>query len=148
MNYFPLHEQYCKHCQQGGLRASMLDRLNLLRSIRNKPTELSSAYRCSVHNQMVSSTGFYGPHTTGRAADIHCSGAQAREVLFAAVLVSAVEAGVMTMQQAQQALPAMLKAGFTGIGLAQKGDHGSRFVHLDDLADADTAGPRPWTWTY
>ena len=148
MNCFPLHEQYCKHCQQGGLRASVLNRLNMLRRIRDKPTPLSSAYRCSVHNTNVSSTGPNGPHTTGRAADIQCSGATAREVLFAAVLVSAVEAGALTEAQAKQALPAMLKAGFQGIGLAQKGAHGSRFIHLDDLAANDTAGPRPWTWTY
>ena len=148
MNCFPLHEQYCKHCQQGALRASVLNRLNMLRRIRDKPTGLSSAYRCSVHNTNVSSTGPNGPHTTGQAVDIRCSGAQAREVIFAAVLVSAVEAGVLTEVQAARALPAMLKTGFTGIGLSQKGPHGDRFIHLDDLADANTLGPRPWTWTY
>lgn len=147
-NFFAKHEQSCRHCQTGKLQPSTLLRMNRLRMIRNKPTALSSAFRCSVHNQAVSSTGPDGPHTTGQAADVRCAGADAREVLYAAVLVSAVEAGLLTTEQAQGWLPAMLRHGFTGIGVAQKGPHGSRFIHLDDLADADTAGPRPWAWTY
>jgi zinc D-Ala-D-Ala carboxypeptidase len=148
MNYFADHEQWCKHCRQGGLQPESLRRGNLLREIRNRPTALSSAYRCPVHNQNVSRTGPEGPHTTGQAMDVRCSGAAAREVLFAAVLVSAIDAGLLTVQQAQQWLPLMLATGFTGIGVAQRGDHGARFIHLDDLADSQTSGPRPWVWTY
>ena len=147
MNHFATHEQWCKHCQQGELKPETLRRMNLLREIRNRPTGLSSAYRCPVHNAAVSRTGSNGPHTTGQAGDVRCAGAQAREVLFAAVLVSAVDAGLLTAQQAQQWLPLMLATGFTGIGVHQRGD-GGRFVHLDDLDDNDTSGPRPWVWTY
>lgn len=147
MNFFADHELWCKHCQQGTLRPESLRRLNLLRFIRNRPTVLSSAYRCPDHNVSVSRTGRNGPHTTGQSADIRCRGSDAREVMFAAVLVSAVDAGLLTPQQAQQWLPLMLATGFTGIGFHQRGD-GGRFVHVDDLKDAATSGPRPWVWTY
>lgn len=146
-NHFADWEQWCKHCEQGRLQPETLRRLNLLREIRNLPTGLSSAYRCPDHNDSVSRTGRDGPHTTGQSVDVRCMGADAREVLFAAVLVSAVDAGLLTVQQAQQWLPLMLATGFTGIGVHQRGT-GGRFIHLDDLENAETSGPRPWVWTY
>jgi hypothetical protein len=38
-----------------------------------------------------------------------------------------------------------LEAGFTGIGVAQKGS--GRFMHLDDLLN-DEGQPRPTIWSY
>ena len=146
-NYFGNDEQWCKHCGTGRIRAGTLRKLNRLREIRNKATSLSSAYRCPDYNDSVSSTGRHGPHTTGGAVDIPCSGQEAREMLFAGVLVSAVEAGLLTVEQAQEWLPQMLANGFTGIGVNQRGDHGKRFVHFDDLPAGGT-GPRPWVWSY
>ncbi len=34
-----------------------------------------------------------------------------------------------------------------GIGIKQKGDYASRFVHLDDLPNG-SGQPRPWCWSY
>jgi hypothetical protein len=42
-------------------------------------------------------------------------------------------------------LRAALNAGFTGIGVKQKGK--GRFIHLDDIEDSGDR-PRPWVWSY
>ena len=86
-----------------------------------RPLAVGSGYRCPAHNRKVSSTGPAGPHTTGRAVDLAVSGA-------AAVLL----------------LGYALNLGFTGIGVAQKGE--ARFLHLDDLRAPEY--PRPAIWSY
>jgi len=83
---------------------------------------ITSGARCPTHNSKVSRTGRTGPHTTRRAFDIGVSG-----------------------PAAHYALRALLSAGFTGIGVNQKGD--SRFLHADDLTNGPTS-PRPWVWSY
>ena len=99
-----------------------LTRLDKLRWMNNEPIALSSAYRCPDHNAKVSSTGRTGPHTTGKAVDIRCSGDIAYRVLTLAA-----------------------ELGFRGIGVSQKGNHGSRFIHIDDIEDETI---RPWVWSY
>lgn len=99
-----------------------MDKIELLRIEYNKPLTITSAARCPEHNAKVSGTGKTGPHVTGRAIDI------------------AVDRG-----NAYKLLTLALKAGFTGIGLRQKGE--GRFVHLDDLPNAQ-GQPRPTLWTY
>jgi hypothetical protein len=39
------------------------------------------------------------------------------------------------------------KHGMTGIGVAQRGNHESRFIHIDDLSSEDS-NIRPWVWSY
>jgi len=39
-----------------------------------------------------------------------------------------------------------IKHGMTGIGVAQRGNHDSRFIHIDNMS-SDTH-PRPWVWSY
>ena len=75
-----------------------------------RPLIVSSGFRCEDHNQMVCTTGRKGPHTLAKATDVLISGERAM-VLF---------------EKARQ-------IGFSGIGLSQKGNHASRFVHLDTL---------------
>jgi uncharacterized protein YcbK (DUF882 family) len=99
-------------------------RLVELRKKLNFPLILTSAYRCPEYNARVSSTGSSGPHTTGQAVDIAVYGYRAAKLVGLA-----------------------RKYGFTGVGLKQKGPHVGRFVHLDDLEEAD-GRPRPWVWTY
>lgn len=99
-----------------------VERLDALRERLGAPLIVSSGYRCQAHNARVSSSGRFGPHTTGRAADLAVSGAVAFRVL---------------------ALAAEL--GFTGLGVQQRG--AGRFVHLDDLPAASDR-PRPWVWSY
>jgi zinc D-Ala-D-Ala carboxypeptidase len=95
-----------------------MDKVEKLRVAVGFPLRVTSAARCPDHNAKVSGTGRTGPHTTGRAIDLGVSHAQAYWVLAEA-----------------------FRAGFTGIGVNQKG--GSRFIHIDDL----TAG-RPTVWSY
>lgn len=102
-----------------------MERLQHLRSAWRGPLRVTSGYRSPAHNAAVSSTGRDGPHTTGRAVDIAIAGADALDLLVLA-----------------------RTHGFTGIGVAQRGPHGSRFIHLDDLESHETAGPRPWMWSY
>jgi len=112
---------HCGECDGGEMNQEFMDKLIKVRSLLGAPMVLSSAYRCPEHNDEVSHTGRHGPHTTGRAVDVLCSGKVAFSILRIA-----------------------LEEGITGIGVSQKGDHGSRFLHLDDVE----AKTRPWVWSY
>ena len=120
---FSNKELSCSHCNENHFDQATLDALQGLREAIGKPLKISSAYRCPVHNQKVSSTGVLGPHVTGKAIDILCSGSFAHEVLSYAMIRSSV---------------------WKGIGISQKGEHSSRFIHLDTI-EADN---RPWIWSY
>ena len=121
--HFSENELMCKcgECTYLGMDTDFMEKLEKVRNSVGKPMALSSAHRCPAHNARVSSTGTNGPHTTRMAIDIRCSGKLAHEILVAAMLF-----------------------GFTGIGVSQKGNHGSRFIHLD-LIESDN---RPWVWSY
>ena len=124
--FFPTHELTC-HCGECG-RADMDHTFMLLlvamREAAGFAFPLSSAFRCEAHNMTVSSSGRDGPHTTGRAVDIRCSG----------------EHAVWIDDNAR-------KYGMTGKGIMQRGAHDARYIHLDDLPAA-TRRPRPWLWSY
>lgn len=98
-----------------------MKKVDRLRETCGFPLKVTSGYRCPVHNSLVSSTGFSGPHTTGLSVDLQVSGKQAHKLLQEAVGL-----------------------GFRGIGVNQRGNHSSRFIHLDDIE----AGNRPWVWSY
>ena len=120
---FSSKELSCSHCGENKFDQKTLDALQDLREAIGKPLSISSAYRCPEHNQKVSSTGITGPHTTGKAVDILCSGKTAHEVLSFAMIRSSI---------------------WKGIGISQKGKHKSRFIHLDTI----TSDNRPWVWSY
>lgn len=86
---------------------------------------VSSGARCPKYNQEVAETGAAGPHTTGLAVDIRINGSAAVELIRLA-----------------------LTFGMTGIGVRQKGEWGTRFIHLDCIARGDKIHPRPWIWSY
>lgn len=120
--HFTNAELTCK-CGCGMLPVrDFMDRIETLRVICGFPFPITSAARCPDYNAKVSGTGRTGPHTTGHAIDIGVRGSQAHKLLTMA-----------------------LAAGFTGIGISQKG--GGRFVHLDDL-DNEPGCPRPYIWSY
>ena len=120
---FSESELACSCCGKNEMTQETVDALQALRESIGKPLRLSSAYRCPKHNSKVSSTGKTGPHTTGKAIDIVCSGKEAWELLSSAMIRSKV---------------------WKGIGISQKGKHESRFIHLDTI-EADN---RPWIWSY
>ena len=85
-----------------------MDLLQKLRDAFGRSMPVTSYYRSPEYNDVVSSTGRTGPHTTGRAVDIAVRG---------------YEAAVLTEKA--------VRLGFTGFGWQQKGD--GRFLHLDTL---------------
>lgn len=126
LRYFKLSEFACKGGTCCGGR-NLIDHafvaeLDELRHRCGFPFVISSGYRCPIHNSRVSSTGQSGPHTTGKAADIAVSHANAHKLLKLA-----------------------LDMNFTGIGVQQKG--GSRFIHIDNLPNS-AGQPRPTVWSY
>lgn len=119
---FTNEELTCK-CGCGLLpQQDFMDKVQILRDILHFGLPVTSGARCPTYNNQVSSTGFTGPHTTGRAIDIAVRGNQAYELVIAAMQI-----------------------GFTGIGVQQKGN--ARFIHLDDLQNGPNS-PRPWMWSY
>ena len=122
---FSWKEMQCKcGCGKADMDDDFMDLLQRLRD-HVGPLKISSGFRCEEYNKLVSSTGSNGPHTTGKAADIFCSGELANRVFG-------------------EAYP----LGFTGFGFSQKGNHNERFIHLDTLQNTETKGSRPWSWTY
>ena len=117
---FSAMELCCSCCGENRMEESFLLRLQAVRDAFAYPMHVNSAYRCSAFNMRISKTGANGPHTTGRAIDIGVAGKDALRLVALA-----------------------LKHGMTGIGLSQKGDYTSRFLHMDDLTEG-----RPHTWTY
>jgi zinc D-Ala-D-Ala carboxypeptidase len=95
----------------------------MLRELLGFPFVVTSAYRCKNH-PVEARKDSPGAHTTGQALDINVYGNNAHRLLDAA-----------------------LRAGFSGVGIAQKGEHSIRFVHLDDLGNSDDR-PRPTVWSY
>lgn len=113
----------CAHCSGSDelMNNEVMQDLVKLRKLCGFPLPITSAYRCPARNSEVSGTGKTGPHTTGRAVDIHVYGPKALVVIGMA-----------------------LKLGFTGIGVNQKGPINKRFIHLDKgLPDK-----RPNIWSY
>lgn len=121
MKYFKMEEFACKCCGKIIMDSKFLEILDSIREEYGKPLKVTSGYRCPKHNQEVSSTGPNGPHTTGKAVDLQCSGTDAYKLTEIAY-----------------------KHGITGIGVRQSGLHPSRFMHFDILEGAT----RPWIWTY
>jgi len=114
-------------CSCGCGRQEMDDRfmqiIDQIRHVEGLAWVVRSGFRCPEYNNRVSSTGFDGPHTTGRAIDVAMFGGRARVLL--------------------RKLPDEI----TGIGVSQRGDYGKRFLHFDNLPTAP-GRPRPWLWSY
>ena len=97
-------------------------RIEALREQLGFPFPVNSAYRCPDH-PIEARKSKAGAHSTGQAIDIGVRGEKAHILLDAA-----------------------LQAGFTGIGINQKGSNG-RFIHLDDIENSPER-PRPTVWSY
>lgn len=128
IKHFTPGEFACKCGECGSTGNEMdLDFISLLDQLRTRQDHamiITSGYRCPEYNSRISSTGFDGPHTTGRAADVGVSGEQAFNLVK----------------------QCSLGGWMSGIGINQKGSHDKRFIHLDNLEGPDH--PRPRIWTY
>ena len=126
--HFTRNELVCRcGCGQVAMDRGFMALLERVREIYGRPMVLTSAYRCIVHDEAIGrARGRAGAavHTTGRAVDVLVYGGHARRLIEIAGMV-----------------------GMAGIGVAQRGEIGSRFLHLDNL-EADGRHPRPWLWSY
>lgn len=124
VQHFTRAELACNCCDVEKMNTKFVERLDAMRARLGFPFVVTSGYRCAAHNQRVSTTGANGPHTTGRAVDIKVMGSRAFEIIRWAPTFSMI-----------------------GIGVSQSGDHGRRFIHLDNL-ESDNKRQRPWVWSY
>ena len=117
VNFKP-DEFRCSHCGTLEVHEDLLDLLQEARETLGA-LQITSAYRCPIHNSAVSKTGPGGPHTTGKAVDIHVSNSQHRKQLidFFADKVN-------------------------GLGIAKT------FIHIDILYAEDGFEMRPNCWVY
>lgn len=107
IQHFTESEFKCPCCGKAQMDQEFLETLDFVRNALGFPFVITSGYRCPDYNNQISSTGSDGPHTTGKAADIALSYANAR----AAIDLFVYE--------------------FNGIGLKQHGT--GRFIHVDQL---------------
>jgi uncharacterized protein YcbK (DUF882 family) len=115
---FEESEFKCSHCGTVDMQPEFLEKLQALRSEYGVPMKITSGYRCPKH-PVEAVKAAPGAHTKGCAADIAVQGTDAYKLLRLA-----------------------LAAGFTGVGVQQRGN--KRFIHLDTLNDP----PRPNVWSY
>ena len=119
--YFTEEELVCRHCNEVGIDDEFMQKVDALREKMGFSFPVNSAYRCANH-PIEARKASPGAHASGRAIDIGVSHKTAYRLVQGA-----------------------LEAGFTGIGISQKGP--TRFIHLDDLEDSENR-PRPHIWSY
>lgn len=121
--YFSSEEMQCSHTGLEEMDGKFMEMLTELRVAYAKPMRVTSAYRHPTHPiEAKKPSGKGGAHSTGKAADIAVARGEAYELLKLA-----------------------LEIGFTGIGVAQKGD--GRFLHLDICTESE-GFTRPTVWSY
>ena len=119
--YFTEEELVCRHCNEVGMDDEFMQKVDTLREKMGFSFPVNSAYRCKNH-PIEARKAFPGAHASGRAIDIGVAGEEAYKLIQGA-----------------------LEAGFTGIGVSQKGT--TRFIHLDNL-ESKNYRPRPHIWSY
>ena len=119
--YFTEEELVCRHCNEVGMNDEFMQKVDALREKLGFSFPVNSAYRCANH-PIGARKAFPGAHASGRAIDIGVAGEEAYKLIQGA-----------------------LEAGFTGIGVSQKGT--TRFIHLDNL-ESKNYRPRPHIWSY
>lgn len=115
---FKATEFNCTHCGKNEMKPEFMAKLQALRIAYSKPMKITSGYRCKDH-PIEAKKAAPGAHASGCACDIGVEGKEAHQILKLA-----------------------FAAGFSGIGVQQKGT--GRFIHLDTLE----SGPRPNVWSY
>ena len=121
--YFTEKELQCRGTGECNMDDNFMLKLEELRKKYNTPMIITSGYRHPAHNVAIGGSR-YSAHIKGRAVDVLVLGKDALRLVRIA-----------------------LECGMTGIGVAQRGPHDKRFIHLDDLEDTHET-PRPWIWSY
>ncbi len=121
--YFTEKELRCRGTGECDMNDNFMLKLEELRKKYNTPMIITSAYRHPAHNVAIGGSR-YSAHIKGRAVDVQVVGKDALRLVRLA-----------------------LECGMTGIGVAQRGPHNKRFIHIDDLENSQES-PRPWGWSY
>ena len=121
--FFSENELKCKGTGELDMDEEFMEKLVAIREKLNLPMTITSGYRSKEHNEAIGGAK-NSPHIYGKAVDIACHGEKAYKIVQLA-----------------------LEAGFTGIGVKQKGAHGARFIHIDTM-EVGPLVPRPWIWSY
>ena len=121
--YFTEKELRCRGTGECDMNDNFMLKLEELRKKYNTPMIITSGYRHPAHNVAIGGSR-YSAHTKGRAVDVQVVGKDALRLVRLA-----------------------LECGMTGIGVAQRGPHEKRFIHIDDLENSQES-PRPWIWSY
>jgi zinc D-Ala-D-Ala carboxypeptidase len=100
---FNLKEFQCRHCGQVKISPKLVNTLQALRNLLNKPIKITSGFRCETHNKNVGGAK-NSYHMQGLAADVVIGGVDYEELV-----------------------DICFNLGFTGIGVYK--DQG--FIHLD-----------------
>lgn len=116
-------EWACRETGECWVDEVFLDRVQRLRNELGHPLIITSGFRSLEHSAERKKVR-PGAHTYARAVDIQISGERAYFLLQMA-----------------------MEMGFSGVGVKQSGDHGQRFIHLDDMSTEDDY-PRPAIWSY
>ena len=116
-NFTP-DEVKCQHCGKLKIDEELMDLIQEARETLG-PLTITSGFRCSEHNNNISSTGPTGPHTTGKAIDIATKSSQQRKELID-----------------------YFASKVSGLGIAKS------FIHIDLLTSEDGFDARPNSWIY
>ena len=104
-----------------------LECLQVLRDVYGKPMKITSGYRCPLEHPNEMHKALAGSHAYGVAVDVAVCYRDAYDLLACAIELNY----------------------FTGIGISQKGNATTRFIHLDTATTELLGGaPRPTVWSY
>ena len=126
---FSYTEMQCSATGENDMVPAFMDSLQRLRTQCEFAFKVSSGFRSMQHpiEKAKALAGRpKGTHCQGLAVDIAVSGALAHRLLLYALQPD---------------------SGFHGFGIAQRGDHDLRFIHLDGVIDKE-GFPRPTVWSY
>ena len=116
--HFSRKELQCSASGRCEMQSELLNRLELVREEYGHPMRISSAYRDPELHPIENKKIQPGEHGRGNAVDILCFGEEAVKIL-----------------------KLLIKHGFTGLGISQKGQFENRFLHAD-------LRQNPTIWSY
>lgn len=90
---FTLDEFACPCCGKIVISTILIDKLQQLRDLINKPIIITSGYRCSAYNKKVGGYS-HSPHLTGEAADIKVAYMSPVELAILASSIADIRIGV------------------------------------------------------
>ena len=85
--HFKASEFACPDCGQNHIHIELVQALESVRDIYQKPIVINSGYRCQKHNKEVGGVP-NSAHTRGWGSDLRCEGSRNRFELLRAIMLS------------------------------------------------------------